>query len=31
MDNIDEIFFYSVACDIVNGSEDLKPRSVAEC
>ena len=31
MENIDEIFSYSVACDIVNGSEDPKPRSVTEC
>jgi len=31
MKNMDEIFFYSVACDIVNGSEDPEPRSVTEC
>ena len=31
MKNMDEIFFYSVACDIVNRSEDPKPRSVTEC
>jgi len=31
MKNIDEIFFYSVACDIVNGNEDPEPRSVTEC
>jgi len=28
---MDEIFFYSVACDIVNGSDDPEPRSVTEC
>ena len=28
---MDEIFFYSVACDIVNESEDPEPRSVTEC
>ena len=31
MENIDEIFSYSVACDVVNGSEDPEPRSVTEC
>ena len=31
MKNMDEIFFYSVACDIINGSEDPEPRSVIEC
>ena len=30
MKNIDKIFFYSVACDIVNRSEDPEPRSVTE-
>ena len=29
--NMDEIFSHSVACDIVNGSEDSKPRFVTEC
>ena len=29
--NMDEIFFYSIACDIVNESEDPEPRSVTEC
>ena len=28
MENINEIFSYSVACDIVNGSEDPEPRSL---
>ena len=27
MKNMDEIFSYSVACDIVNESEDPEPRS----
>ena len=27
---MDDIFSYSVACDIVNGSEDSKPRFVTE-
>ena len=30
MKNMDEIFSYSVACDIVNGSENPEPRSVTE-
>ena len=29
-ENIDEIFSHSVACDIVNRSEDPEPRSVTE-
>ena len=28
---MNEIFFYSVACDIVNESEDPEPRSVTKC
>ena len=28
---MDKIFSYSVACDIVNGSEDHKSRFVTEC
>ena len=31
MENIDEIFSYAVACDIVNGNEDPEPRSLIEC
>ena len=31
MENIDEIFSYAMACDIVNGCEDPKPRSLTEC
>ena len=31
MENIDEIFSYAVACDIVNGNEDPEPRSLTEC
>ena len=31
MENIDEIFFYSIACDIVHRSEDSRPRSITEC
>ena len=31
MKNMDEIFFYSIACDIVNESEDPDPRSIVEC
>ena len=31
MKNIDKIFSYSVACDIINGSEDSEPRSVTAC
>ena len=31
MKNINEIFSYSVACNIVNGSEDSESRSVTEC
>ena len=31
MKNIKEIFSYSVACDIVNRSEDSEPRSVTKC
>ena len=30
MENMDEIFSYSVACDIVNGSEDPESRSVTD-
>ena len=29
--NINEIFFYSIACNIVNRSEDPEPRSVTKC
>jgi len=28
---MDEIFFYFVAYDIVNGSKDPEPRSITEC
>ena len=31
MQNMDEIFSYFVACDIINGCEDSEPRSVTEC
>ena len=31
MENIDEIFSYVVACDIVNGSDDPELRSLTEC
>ena len=31
IENMDEIFSYSVACDIVNGNEDPESRSVIEC
>ena len=31
MKNMNEIFSYFVACDIVNGSEDPEPRSIIEC
>ena len=31
MKNMDEIFFYSVACDIVNESQDFEPRSITKC
>ena len=29
--DIEEIFFYSIKCDIVNGSKDSEPKSVTEC
>ena len=31
IENMDEIFSHSVACDIVNGSENSEPRSVTKC
>ena len=30
MENMDEIYFYSVACDIINKSEDPELRCVTE-
>ena len=31
MKNMDEIFSYSIAYDIIKGSEDFEPRSVTKC
>ena len=31
MKNMNEIFFYSVVCDIINSSEDPEPISVTRC